>query len=116
MLVVAQTAAQPVNYSTFLGVVWLAVVVSIGIRSSIAALVAGITFLVFPQLVTTYLPTAWSQIPVILFGLGAIGVAKFPQGTVEQNGEKFRRILLKQAKKRSDKKELALTSSQGEAT
>lgn len=113
MLVVAQTAAQPVNYSTFLGVVWLAVVVSIGIRSSIAALVAGITFLVFPQLVTTYLPTSWSQIPVILFGLGAIGVAKFPQGTVEQNGEKFRRILLKQAKKRSDKKELALTSSQG---
>ena len=116
MLVVAQTAAQPVNYSTFLGVVWLAVVVSIGIRSSIAALVAGITFLVFPQLVTTYLPTSWSQIPVILFGLGAIGVAKFPQGTVEQNGEKFRRILLKQAKKRSDKKELALTSPQGEAT
>jgi len=116
MLVVAQTAAQPVNYSTFLGVVWLAVVVSIGIRSSIAALVAGITFLIFPQLVTTYLPTSWSQIPVILFGLGAIGVAKFPQGTVEQNGEKFRRILLKQAKKRSDKKELALTSPQGEAT
>jgi len=116
MLVVAQTAAQPVNYSTFLGVVWLAVVVSIGIRSSIAALVAGITFLIFPQLVTTYLPTSWSQIPVILFGLGAIGVAKFPQGTVEQNGEKFRRILLKQAKKRSDKKELSLTSPQGEAT
>ena len=116
MLVVAQTAAQPVNYSTFLGVVWLAVVVSIGIRSSIAALVAGITFLIFPQLVTTYLPTSWSQIPVILFGLGAIGVAKFPQGTVEQNGEKFRRILLKQAKKRSDKKELSLTSPQGEVT
>lgn len=94
-LVTAQTTATPQQFAALLGVVWLAVLVSIGIRSSIAALMAGMTFTLFPQLISNILPTSWSQLPTILFGLGAIGVAKFPNGTLEQNGESFRRLLLR---------------------
>ncbi len=38
-LVAAQTTALPGNFDTFLGVVWLAVLVTVGIRSNVAALV-----------------------------------------------------------------------------
>jgi len=110
-LVTAQTTATPQQFAALLGVVWLAVLVSIGIRSAIAALVAGISFTVLPQIFASYMPTSWSQIPIILFGLGAIGVAKFPDGTVEQNGESFRRLLLKVAMKRQGKNVEALEAS-----
>ena len=55
-LVTAQTSAQPANFATFLGVVWLAVLVTIGIRSNVAALVAGLAFTLLPALVQAYLP------------------------------------------------------------
>jgi branched-chain amino acid transport system permease protein len=110
-LVTAQTTATPQQFAALLGVIWLAVLVSIGIRSAIAALVAGIMFTVLPQIFASYMPTSWSQIPIIMFGLGAIGVAKFPDGTVEQNGESFRRLLLKVAMKRQGKNVEALEAS-----
>ena len=50
-LVTAQTTAQPANFATFLGVVWLAVLVTIGVRSNAAALVAGLAFTMIPALV-----------------------------------------------------------------
>jgi branched-chain amino acid transport system permease protein len=100
-LVTAQTSALPGNFSTFLGVVWLAVLVSVGIRSNAAALVAGITFALFPAVVLAYLPSWTAQILTLLFGLGAIGVAKFPNGTLAQNGEIFRRWLLRMAHRRT---------------
>ena len=110
-LVAAQTTATPQQFAALIGVVWLAVLVSVGIRSAVAALVAGITFTVMPGIFTTYLPTSWSQIPIILFGLGAIGVAKFPDGTIEQNGESFRRLLLKVATRRQGDNVEALEAS-----
>jgi len=95
-LVTAQTSALPGNFSTFLGVVWLAVLVTFGVRSNAAALVAGIAFAMPPFLVLYYhLPQWMVQVPTLLFGLGAIGVAKFPNGTVAQVGELFRRWLLR---------------------
>ncbi len=114
-LVTAQTTATPQQFAALAGVVWLAVLVSIGIRSSIAALVAGLMFTVFPQLITEHMPTSWSQLPTILFGLGAIGVAKFPDGTVEQNGESFRRMLLKIAMRKQGKTEALEASAAGGA-
>jgi branched-chain amino acid transport system permease protein len=93
-LVTAQTTAQPANFATFLGVVWLAVLVTIGVRSNIAALVAGLAFTLIPGLFQAYLPSWTAQIPPVLFGLGAIGVAKFPDGTVAQYGQYLRRGLL----------------------
>ena len=43
LLVMAQTTCPAGNFATFLGVVWLAVLVTIGIRSTAAALVAGLS-------------------------------------------------------------------------
>lgn len=99
-LVTAQTTAQPANFATFLGVVWLAVLVTIGVRSNIAALVAGLAFTLVPGLFQAYLPAWTAQIPPVLFGLGAIGVAKFPDGTVAQYGQYLRRGLLHLANRR----------------
>jgi branched-chain amino acid transport system permease protein len=94
LLVTAQTTAQPANFATFLGVVWLAVLVTIGVRSNVAALVAGLSFTLVPALFQAYLPSWTAQIPPVLFGLGAIGVAKFPDGTLAQNGQVLRRWLV----------------------
>ena len=103
LLVTAQTSAVPGDFATFLGVVWLAALVTVGVRSNAAALVAGLTFTMLPALALAYLPSWTGQIPAILFGLGAIGVAKFPDGTLEQSGEMFRRRLLKVADRRQTK-------------
>jgi branched-chain amino acid transport system permease protein len=100
LLVTAQTSAVPGDFATFLGVVWLAALVTIGVRSNAAALVAGLTFTMLPALALAYLPSWTGQVPAILFGLGAIGVAKFPDGTLEQSGEMFRRRLLRLADRR----------------
>jgi branched-chain amino acid transport system permease protein len=99
-LVTAQTSAQPGNFETFLGVVWLAALVTIGVRSNTAALVAGISFTMLPAVALAYLPAWTGQLPSILFGLGAIGVAKFPNGTLEQSGEMFRKKLFGLAERR----------------
>ena len=116
LLVTAGTTALPGNFSTFLGVVWLAVLVSIGIRSTIAALVAGLLFVMMPAISLAYLPAWTAQIPPVLFGLGAIGVAKYPDGTVEQWGEAFRRRIIQLAHKKSPEPEgMSLATSGGAA-
>ncbi len=80
LLAVAQGVALPSNYATLAGVVWLAVLVTQGIRSNVAALIAGLSFTLLPGLALAYLPTWFGQVPPILFGLGAIAVAKNPDG------------------------------------
>ena len=44
LLATASGVAVPGQYSTLVGLVWLAVLATLGIRSSIAALIAGIAF------------------------------------------------------------------------
>ena len=73
-------AVTGANYVTFEGLVLLTVLVAAGIRPVAAALLAGVTFIVLPALVLQYLPTAWGNVPPILFGLGAIGVVRQPSG------------------------------------
>jgi branched-chain amino acid transport system permease protein len=72
------------NYAVLIGLVWFAVMTTFGIQSIAGALVAGIVFTFMPQLFATYLPSSWSQVPTILFGLGAIGLAREPDGIVAQ--------------------------------
>ena len=86
--------AQPQFYDTFLGLVWLAVVVTMGVRSIIAAALAGVSFALLPAVFQTYVPTRWSDIPTMLFGLGAIGVARNPDGVVAQVGRQVRGLLV----------------------
>ena len=77
--------ALPASYATFGGLVWLAVFVTVGLRSITAAIIAGVTFTLLPGIFATYLPISWGNIPILLFGLGAVAVVKNPDGQLAAN-------------------------------
>jgi branched-chain amino acid transport system permease protein len=85
--------AQPQSYPTQLGLVWLAVVVTFGVRSVTGAALAGLAFALLPGVFATYLPTRLGAVPGILFGLGAISVARHPEGVVAQQARQLRRLV-----------------------
>jgi branched-chain amino acid transport system permease protein len=89
--------AVPLDYATLAGLVWLAILVTFGVRSNIAALLAGLIFVLSPAFVQTYLQlsTTWAQVPTLLFGLGAVAVATNPEGTVHQQAMAVQRALYK---------------------
>ena len=89
--------AIPLDYATILGLVWLAVLVTFGVRSNIAALLAGLLFTFSPAFIQTVLKleAPWSDMPVLLFGLGAIALAQNPEGTVHQWAMGLQRMLHK---------------------
>jgi branched-chain amino acid transport system permease protein len=89
--------AIPLDYATILGLVWLAVLVTFGVRSNIAALLAGLLFTFSPAFIQTVLKleAPWSDVPVLLFGLGAIALAQNPEGTVHQWAMGLQRMLHK---------------------
>jgi branched-chain amino acid transport system permease protein len=74
------------GFSTGQGLVWLAVAVAVGIRSPLGALVAGLAFAVVPGIFTLYLPASWTPVPVLLFGLAAIGMVRQPDGLLADIG------------------------------
>jgi len=77
--------AVPLDYATLAGLVWLAVLVTFGVRSNIAALMAGFLFVMSPAFFQYLeLSTTLQQLPVLLFGVGAIFLAQNPEGTVHQ--------------------------------
>jgi branched-chain amino acid transport system permease protein len=78
-------SALPANYSSLLGLVWLAILVTLGIRSNTAALLAGVSYTVLAGVFVAYLPAKFSEVTPILFGLGAVQVAKFPNGAMTEN-------------------------------
>lgn len=80
LLAMFSQVALPTNFVTASGLVWLAVSIAVGIRSTLGALAAGISFTVIPGLFSTYLPASWTPIPTILFGLAAIGMVRQPDG------------------------------------
>jgi branched-chain amino acid transport system permease protein len=85
------------NFDVYFGMVLLTVVVTIGVRSNFAAVVAGLSFVMLPQLLEEWLSPKWIQLTPILFGIGAIQLAKHPNGVmVEQmheNGRKVSRLV-----------------------
>jgi branched-chain amino acid transport system permease protein len=85
--------AQPSSYATFAGLVWLAVVVTMGVRSITAAVLSGLAFSLLPGVFQTYVPAHWAQVPVLLFGLGALAVARHPEGAVLYNGRQLSQLL-----------------------
>ena len=91
----AQTTFQPSEFATFAGIVWLAVLVTIGVRSTAAALVAGLAFVMLPALSQAYLPTWTANVLPVLFGLGAISAARYPDGVLAEQSRRLRRLLLR---------------------
>ncbi|SHN16755.1 ABC transporter permease subunit [Cryptosporangium aurantiacum] len=89
LLALYNQAAVPDNFETFTGLVWVAVLVTVGARSVLAAAGAALLFAVLPGVVATYLPTHWGSLPPLLFGLGALGVAIHPEGVVVAQGRQL---------------------------
>jgi branched-chain amino acid transport system permease protein len=90
MFALSLGAAVPTDYTTLGGLVWLATLVTLGIRSNVAALTAGLSATLLAGVVSYYLPISFGDITPILFGLGAIGVARFPNGVMTENARQIR--------------------------
>jgi branched-chain amino acid transport system permease protein len=87
--------AIPSEYAILLGLIWLAVLVTFGVRSNVAALLAGCVFVLSPAFVRSQLKlnSTWQQVPVLLFGLGAVALAKNNEGTVHQGAMALQRLV-----------------------
>ena len=94
MFALSQTTFQPSEFATFEGVVWLAVLVTIGVRSNAAALLGGVSLSLLPAITQNYLPTWTSNVTPVLFGLGAVSAAKYPDGVLAEQSRRLRRLVL----------------------
>ncbi len=66
------------------GLVWVAVVVTFGVKGPRGAMLAGLAFSVIPAAFALIHITWIADVPTILFGLGAVGLAKEPRGFMSQ--------------------------------
>jgi len=107
------------NFTFYVGLVWLVLVITAGYRSVQAAVISGVMFYVFPQLlnrlfswpghylgshsevhgveksILNFVKPEWSLgVAFILFGLGALTYARHPEGIIEaQTSMSIRRLL-----------------------
>jgi branched-chain amino acid transport system permease protein len=92
MLAIAFGNATPSTFSTIGGVFWLAVLVTLGIRSIMASLFAGLVFTLVAEFAFVYLPPGFSSLLPLLFGLGATRVARYPDGWLAMQTRLLRSI------------------------
>lgn len=83
VLASANRVALPSAYNGVVGLLWLAAVVTFGVRRLSGALVGGIVVVALPRLFGQYLSSDWVEVPAMLFGLGAIAVAVDPGGAID---------------------------------
>jgi ABC-type branched-subunit amino acid transport system ATPase component/branched-subunit amino acid ABC-type transport system permease component len=82
------------------GMIWLAVVVAFGVRRPGAAVIAAVVYGVAPHFFDTYISHS-TYLPIMLFGLGGIGLAKNPEGFLADTAEEFRKLGRKIAARRA---------------
>ncbi|MCU1501259.1 MAG: ABC-type branched-chain amino acid transport system, permease component [Ilumatobacteraceae bacterium] len=90
LLGIEQGAIGISDFTLLIGLVWLAVVVTVGVRGYQGALVAGLMFTIFPALFQYVHVSQLGQLPTVLFGLGAIGLAREPRGFLYETKMRFR--------------------------
>jgi branched-chain amino acid transport system permease protein len=83
----------PTSYQALAGLVWLAVLVTFGVRTTNAAMFAGLVYVFIANLVSVFLPLSWAPVPAIAFGVGAVLVAKDPEGSVATLDRQARRLI-----------------------
>ena len=89
MYVIYNGVALPQSFDAIVGLTWFAVVITNGRRSNNAALAAGLFYTLIPQLFSTYLPVSLGQVPILLFGGGAVLLARNPDGIITMNGRQI---------------------------
>jgi branched-chain amino acid transport system permease protein len=99
-----------VNFSPFVGLFWLVLVVTLGSRTVEGAIQAGLAFVLFPELLGALgVP---GEIRFVLFGLAAISYAKHPEGIVEYG----KRRQLASIQRRIDRRGAATQPANEQAT
>ncbi len=97
-----------VSAPPLLGIVWLAVAVTFGVRRPGGAVVAGLVYAALPPILGgiggswgapwSSLPHAWREViasaefSAFLFGLGALGLARQPDGVLAEVGHSLRAL------------------------
>jgi len=95
LFAMSQSAIQPnTEFATFEGIVWLAVLVTWGVRSNAAALLGGVSLALLQAITQNYLPNWTSNVTPVLFGLGAVSAAKYPDGVLAEQSRRLRGLLL----------------------
>jgi branched-chain amino acid transport system permease protein len=90
LLGIAQGNMSPTDVVTATGLVWLAVVVTTGVRGSTGSLLAGLAYGIIPGVFALYVThPGWGSIPTILFGLGAVALATEPRGVLALHASQF---------------------------
>jgi branched-chain amino acid transport system permease protein len=93
-------STAPLNWDPFNGLVWLAVLMTLGSRSVMAALLTGLLYFLIPGVFSTWLPASLGDVPTVLFGLGAVSLASHPEGAFAQNAAMIMSRRAKRAAKR----------------
>jgi branched-chain amino acid transport system permease protein len=89
MLAIYSGAAIPDSFDALTGLVWFAVLVTNGVRTNNAALAAGLLFVYLPDILSTYLSARLGPVSTALFGLGAVMLARNPEGVISMNGRQL---------------------------
>jgi branched-chain amino acid transport system permease protein len=89
---IQQGAVGISDFALLTGLVWLAVVVTVGVRGYRGALVAGLLFTIAPAAFQYVHVSGIGQLPTVLFGLGAIGLAREPRGFLYEMETRLRRL------------------------
>jgi branched-chain amino acid transport system permease protein len=81
------------NYATLAAEIWLVILVTVGIRSNVSVLCAGLTLALATGLILVYLPKIYDNLIPIVFGLGAVALIRFPEGVITTQARQFRSVL-----------------------
>jgi branched-chain amino acid transport system permease protein len=81
---IEQGNVGPVDFALLAGLVWVAVVVTVGVRGYSGALLAGLMFSIAPAAFQYVHIKGFGNLPTVMFGLGAVGLAKEPRGFLAQ--------------------------------
>ncbi len=88
LLAASNYRIDPLDYPTTIGMVWIAVMAVFGTRRIGSAMIAGLLYVLFPQLLLRV--TNSTLLPTILFGLGGISLARNPDGIMALYGGMLR--------------------------
>ena len=92
MLALSLGVALSGNYDALVGVIWLTVLVTQGIRFNATALVAGLAQTLVAGVALVYLPKVFGNFVPVFFGLGAIAMIQFPEGVLTFQARQFKAV------------------------
>ena len=93
------------NFTFFVGLVWVVLVITLGARTVQGAVTGGLAFVLFRQILEKVLgisATLAGSISFILFGLGALTYAQHPEGIIEAQTQRFVRLVTRRRRPEPD--------------